>query len=209
MFFKFIRAVVRILLAIINGNAHYQNKEKLPEGNYILVAPHRTWWDPVYIALAAAPKQFSFLAKAELFKNPILRFILVHLNAFPVDRDKPGPSVVKRPVKLLKETDKSLIMFPSGTRHSSELKGGMTLISRLSKKPIVPSVYQGPTKFSHLFKRTPVIVRFGDPIDISDIKKMDKDGLAEVEKRVQHAFDQLDHEINPDYNYRSKEKNAD
>lgn len=209
MFFKFIRAVVRILLAIINGNAHYQNKEKLPEGNYILVAPHRTWWDPVYIALAAAPKQFSFLAKAELFKNPILRFILVHLNAFPVDRDKPGPSVVKRPVKLLKETDKSLIMFPSGTRHSSELKGGMTLISRLSKKPIVPSVYQGPTKFSHLFKRTPVIVRFGDPIDISDIKKMDKDGLAEVEKRVQQAFDQLDHEINPDYNYRSKEKNAD
>ncbi|MDT2596266.1 1-acyl-sn-glycerol-3-phosphate acyltransferase [Enterococcus dongliensis] len=209
MFFKFIRAIVRILLAIINGNAHYQNKEKLPEGNYILVAPHRTWWDPVYIALAAAPKQFSFLAKAELFKNPILRFILVHLNAFPVDRDKPGPSVVKRPVKLLKETDKSLIMFPSGTRHSSELKGGMTLISRLSKKPIVPSVYQGPTKFSHLFKRTPVIVRFGDPIDISDIKKMDKDGLAEVEKRVQQAFDQLDHEINPDYNYRSKEKNAD
>lgn len=209
MFFKFIRAVVRILLAIVNGNAHYQNKEKLPEGNYILVAPHRTWWDPVYIALAAAPKQFSFLAKAELFKNPILRFILVHLNAFPVDRDKPGPSVVKRPVKLLKETDKSLIMFPSGTRHSSELKGGMTLISRLSKKPIVPSVYQGPTKFSHLFKRTPVIVRFGDPIDISDIKKMDKDGLAEVEKRVQQAFDQLDHEINPDYNYRSKEKNAD
>ncbi|MDT2647624.1 1-acyl-sn-glycerol-3-phosphate acyltransferase [Enterococcus dongliensis] len=209
MFFKFIRAIVRILLAIINGNAHYQNKEKLPEGNYILVAPHRTWWDPVYIALAAAPKQFSFLAKAELFKNPILQFILVHLNAFPVDRDKPGPSVVKRPVKLLKETDKSLIMFPSGTRHSSELKGGMTLISRLSKKPIVPSVYQGPTKFSHLFKRTPVIVRFGDPIDISDIKKMDKDGLAEVEKRVQQAFDQLDHEINPDYNYRSKEKNAD
>ncbi|MDT2673198.1 lysophospholipid acyltransferase family protein [Enterococcus dongliensis] len=209
MFFKFIRAIVRILLAIINGNAHYQNKEKLPEGNYILVAPHRTWWDPVYIALAAAPKQFSFLAKAELFKNPILRFILVHLNAFPVDRDKPGPSVVKRPVKLLKETDKSLIMFPSGTRHSSELKGGMTLISRLSKKPIVPSVYQGPTKFSHLFKRTPVIVRFGEPIDISDIKKMDKDGLAEVEKRVQQAFDQLDHEINPDYNYRSKEKNAD
>ena len=147
MFFKFIRVIVRVLLAIINGNAHYQNKEKLPEGNYILVAPHRTWWDPFYMALGASPKQFSFLAKAELFKNPILRFILVHLNAFPVDRDKPGPSVVKRPVKMLKDSDKGLIMFPSGTRHSSELKGGMALISRLSKKPIVPSVYQGPTKF--------------------------------------------------------------
>lgn len=68
MFFKFIRVIVRVLLAIINGNAHYQNKEKLPEGNYILVAPHRTWWDPFYMALGASPKQFSFLAKAELFK---------------------------------------------------------------------------------------------------------------------------------------------
>lgn len=209
MFFKFIRVIARTILAVVNGNAQYQNREKLPEGNYILVAPHRTWWDPVYMALGASPKQFSFLAKAELFKNPVLRFILVHLNAFPVERDKPGPSVIKRPVKMLKDSDKSLIMFPSGTRHSSELKGGMALISRLSKKPIVPCVYQGPTKFSQLFKRTPVITRFGDPIDISDIKKMDKAGLAEVERRVQGAFDQLDREIDPNFKYVAKEKNAD
>ena len=209
MFFKFIRVIARSILAVVNGNAKYQNKEKLPEGNYILVAPHRTWWDPVYMALGASPKQFCFMAKEELFKNPVLRYILVHLNAFPVDREKPGPSVVKGPVKMLKDSDKSLIMFPSGTRHSTELKGGMSLIARLSKKPIVPCVYQGPTKFSQLFKRTPVIIRFGDPIDISDIKKMDKAGLAEVESRVQNAFDQLDYEIDPTYKYIAKEKDAD
>ena len=48
MFFKFIRVIARTILAVVNGNAHYQNQDKLPEGNYILVAPHRTWWDPVY-----------------------------------------------------------------------------------------------------------------------------------------------------------------
>ena len=54
MFFKFIRVIARTILAVVNGNAHYQNQDKLPEGNYILVAPHRTWWDPVYMALGAS-----------------------------------------------------------------------------------------------------------------------------------------------------------
>lgn len=207
MFFRMIRGIVRVLLAVVNGNAKYQNQDKLPkETNYILVAPHRTWWDPFYMALGASPKQFAFLAKEELYKNFVIRFILIHLNAFPVDREKPGPSVVKRPVKMLKDSDKSLIMFPSGTRHSTELKGGMALIARLAKVPIVPSVYQGPTKFSHLFKRQPVYMRYGDPIDISDIKKLDAAGLAEIERRVQTAFNQLDHEINPDYRYLPDEK---
>lgn len=210
MFFRFIRGFVRIFLGLINGNAHYQMQENLPKDkNYILVAPHRTWWDPFYLALGASPKQFAFLAKEELYKNAVIRYILVHLNAFPVDRDKPGPSVIKRPVKLLKDSDKGLIMFPSGTRHSSDLKGGMALIARLAKVPIVPSVYQGPVKFSDLFKRRPVYVRYGAPIDISDIKKLDTAGLAEIERRVQTAFNQLDYEINPDYKYLPNKKGSE
>ena len=186
MFFTFMRGVVRVILFVINGNAHYENKEKLPKDqNYVLVAPHRTWWEPLYLAVAGSPKKFSFMAKKELFKNPVLRFILKHANAFPVDR---------------------LIMFPSGTRHSSELKGGVALIAKMGRVPIVPSVYQGPLTLKELFKRKKVTVRFGEPIDISDIKKMDKDGLAEVERRMQEAFDQLDKEIDPTFKYESTEK---
>ena len=55
-------------------------------------------------------------------------------------------------------------------------------------------------------KRKKVTVRFGEPIDISDIKKMDRDGLAEVERRMQEAFDQLDKEIDPTFKYESTEK---
>ncbi|MHC5247381.1 lysophospholipid acyltransferase family protein [Enterococcus sp. HY326] len=209
MFFRFIRMVARFVVFVLNGNAHYQNREALPQNeNYILVAPHRTWWDPIYLAIGARPKSFSFMAKEELFKNPILRYILVHANAFPVKRTNPGPSTVKTPVKLLKSTDLSLIMFPSGTRHSTELKGGMALIAKLAKVRIVPSVYQGPTSFSGLLKRKRIDVRFGEPIDISDIKKMDKAGMDEVERRIQTAFDQLDKEVNPNYKYVASEKKS-
>ena len=30
MFFKFIRVIARTILAVVNGNAHYQNQDKLP-----------------------------------------------------------------------------------------------------------------------------------------------------------------------------------
>lgn len=207
MFFSFMRGFCRVLFFVINGNLEIQNKEKLPQNeNYILVAPHRTWWDPLYLAVAARPKKFAFMAKEELFKNPIIRFILVHANAFPVNRQKPGPSAIKTPVKLLKNTDLSLIMFPSGSRYSSELKGGMTVIARMAKVRIVPCVYQGPLTLGDLFLRKKVIVRFGDPIDISDVKKSDKAGIAVVDERLMNAFNQLDYEVNPEFRYVIPEK---
>lgn len=205
MFYRFMRGLVRVVLFIVNGNAHYQNKEVLPKDeNYILVGPHRTWWDPLYFAVSAAPKCFSFMAKEELFKNPILRFILKHSNAFPVKRDKPGPSAIKTPIKSLKSSNLGLIMFPSGTRHSDELKGGVALIAKLAKVKIVPAVYQGPLTLGGLFKRQRVTIRFAEPFAIDDIPKMDKDGMAEVERRMQTAFDQLDKEIDPNFKYIAK-----
>ena len=207
MFFSFMRGFCRVLFFVINGNLEIQNKEKLPQDeNYILVAPHRTWWDPLYLAVAARPKKFAFMAKEELFKNPIIRFILVHANAFPVNRQKPGPSAIKTPVKLLKNTDLSLIMFPSGSRYSSELKGGMTVIARMAKVRIVPCVYQGPLTLGGLFLRKKVIIRFGDPIDISDVKKSDKAGIAMIDERLMKAFNQLDYEVNPEFKYVIPEK---
>lgn len=206
MFFRFMRGFARGLLWLINGRASYEHKEKLPEGNYVLVGPHRTIWDPIYFALGASPKQFSFMAKEELFKNPILRFILTHCHAFPVNRDNPGPSVIKTPVKSLKKTDLSLIMFPSGTRHSEDLKGGAVLIAKMAKVPIVPAVYQGPVTLGGLFKRQKVRICFGEPIDLSDIKKLDQEGIGQAERRMQEAFAKIDAEMDPNFKYIPKEK---
>ncbi len=180
MFYSFIRGLVRFLVYLINGKPNFEGKENLPSGNYILVGPHRTWFDPLYFALAASPKKFSFMAKEELFKNPILRFILKHANAFPVDRKNPGPSVIKTPVKLLKKSDLSLIMFPSGTRHSQEMKGGVVLIAKMTGVPIIPAVYQGPLTLKALFSRKKTTVRFGGPIYVDRKTKLTDETQAEI-----------------------------
>ena len=45
MFYKFIRPIARFIVWLLNGHLHVYNKQALPKGTYILVAPHRTWWD--------------------------------------------------------------------------------------------------------------------------------------------------------------------
>src|SRR5699024_9222774 len=145
MFYSAVISIIGFLILLLNGRTKVDQKERIPkESNVILIAPHRSWLDPVFLALASYPMRFTFMAKKEIFNNPLVRWLAEKMNAFPVDRENPGPSAIKTPVKTLKEGNLSLMMFPSGTRHATDLKGGAITIAKLSGKPIVPAVYSGP-----------------------------------------------------------------
>ena len=51
MFYAYLRTLLSFLLWAINGNIHYHDKEKIlpQEENYILIAPHKTFWEPVFL----------------------------------------------------------------------------------------------------------------------------------------------------------------
>ncbi|WEV55074.1 1-acyl-sn-glycerol-3-phosphate acyltransferase [Leuconostocaceae bacterium ESL0723] len=201
-FYAFIRVFTVTLVSIINGRVTYLNKDRLPQqGNYVLVGPHRTWWDPVWYAMAAYPKKFIFMAKRELFRFAPLRWLITALGAFPVDRNNVGPSVIKYPVNELKHGERSLIMFPTGSRHSQDLKAGSIIIAKMSGQPIVPAVYQGPVKFSHLFKRNNTTINFGEPIVIDRKARLNDETIEHYNQEIQAAFAALDQEINPDWVY--------
>ncbi|KRM79722.1 1-acyl-sn-glycerol-3-phosphate acyltransferase [Lapidilactobacillus dextrinicus DSM 20335] len=209
MFYKIIRPIARFIVWLLNGRTKIIDKDKLPEGSYVLVAPHRTWWEPIIFALAASPKEFSFMAKKELFKNPILGWILRHAHAFPVDRFNPGPSAIKTPVRTLKEGQLSLIMFPSGTRYSAELKGGAALIAKLAKVPLLPAVYQGPTTFKGFLKHQNVTIGFGDPIMVDRRLKLDEAGADQVNQQMEAAWQAIDQKIDPNFKYQPDQKKLD
>lgn len=201
-FYDVLHGIVVGLIWTINGRIKYMHRDRLPvNDNYILVGPHRSWWDPVWYAVAAYPKHFIFMAKIELFKFPPLAWLIRAAGAFPVDRENVGPSVIKVPVRELKSGNRSLIMFPSGSRHSAELKSGTILIAKMSGKVIVPAVYQGPVKFSQLFKRNNTTINFGEPIVVDRKDKLDKENITKYTQMIQDAFDRLDQEIDPDFVY--------
>jgi len=199
MIYKITLWIVRGLLVLLNGFGDYQGKDKLPKDTgYVLVAPHRSWLDPVMMAIAVYPQPLVLMAKQELFKPKPFAWFIKKLGAFPVNREKPGPSAIKYPVQQIKENQKALVIFPTGTRYSNEMKGGAVMIARLAKAPIVPMVYQGPLTFKDIIKRKKMHVRIGDPIYIAD-QKLTKEEIANYDQVLIQKFDELDKEINPPF----------
>ena len=205
MFYTFMRYFVGFIVWLLNGKIDIQNRDILEDKAYIFVGPHRTWWDPIITAIAVWPLRLCFMAKKELFKNIFLRFILNHMHAFPVDRKDPKPSAIKIPVKYLKTGKISLLIYPSGTRYSESMKGGVALIEKLAKSEIIPVVYQGPIKFIDLLKRKKITIRFGEPLEIDHSIKDLKDLSRDIDQKMQKSFSEIDKKINPNFKYKPDE----
>ena len=60
----------------------------------------------------------------------------------------------------------------------------------------MPVTYTGPMTLKGLVSRERVDMNFGNPIDISDIKKMNDEGIETVTDRIQSEFQRLDDETN-------------
>lgn len=194
--YNFIMNLIKGLVRLLNGKTKVYGKENLPtDEKFVLVAPHRSFLDPVYIAITAYPHEFSFMAKKELFNIPFLGWLIRKVNAFPVDRENPGVSAIKTPVNHLKNNELNVVVFPSGSRHSTELKGGAVTIARLGKSKIVPAIYDGPLTMKDLLLRKQTSVVFGEPFEV----KRKIDGVDDINsyysQRIQEAFDALEQTI--------------
>lgn len=196
MFYSIIRFFAKIFLKIIDVEIKIKGKNNLPKnGNYILIAPHKSWLDPVFIALASSPKQFFFMAKKELFSYKFFGWFIKKLHAFPVDRKSPGPSAIKKPVRTLRKSNLSFIFFPSGGFNSSRIKPGIIVIAGISKKPIIPVIYKGPNLLRNVFKCREIIVKFGTPIYIKHfLVHKSKSEKCYIHK-IQNSLDKLEKEV--------------
>ncbi|MFO1442512.1 1-acyl-sn-glycerol-3-phosphate acyltransferase [Bacillus sp. Bva_UNVM-123] len=143
-----------------------KGKENLPsEQRYVVTCSHKGWVDVIMLAIAMYPIPVHYMAKKELFEGKWKNRFFQSIKAFPVNRENPGPSTLKIPLKLLKE-NKCVGIFPSGTRTSEDipLKRGAVTIALKANVPLIPAVFKGPTNFSQLFKGEKSVVEFGKPI---------------------------------------------
>lgn len=167
--YNFAAFLVKIILNLF-GRINVRQKENLPSsGGYVIACTHTGWVDILWLGVAVLPRQIHYMAKIELFKNRPLKWLMEKLNAFPVNRENPGPSAIKIPRRLLAE-DKVVGIFPSGTRTSEEapLKRGAVTIAGRSKSPIIPAAYVGPNNFKDLLRRKKPQIIFGEPIIAPD-----------------------------------------
>ncbi|GEN89411.1 lysophospholipid acyltransferase family protein [Oceanobacillus sp. FSL W8-0428] len=166
--YYFAAYALKVILSLF-GRVKVFQKEKLPEsGGYIIACTHSGWVDILWLGVSLLPTKIHYMAKKELFQSGPLKWLMKKLNAFPVDRENPGPSTIKVPRKLLKE-EKVIGIFPSGTRTTNQvpLKRGAVTIAAYSNVPIIPAAYTGPNNFKELIKFKKPKIIFGDPIYLS------------------------------------------
>lgn len=166
MFYLFAGYVLKFLFSLFGGPIKVYQRENLPErSGYIIACTHTGWVDIIWLGISILPNKIHYMAKKELFENKVLKWLVETLNAFPVDRENPGPSSIKIPTKLIKE-GKIVGIFPSGTRTNENvpLKRGAVTIANYAKAPIVPAAYVGPNNFKEFFQFKRPRIIFGEPI---------------------------------------------
>ena len=192
--YKFCANVVKFILALTRSKARVYEKQRLPkEGGYIIACTHTGYVDILNLGVSVLPREVHFMAKKQLFDIKGLGWLITRLNAFPVDRDNPGPSVIKIPSQLIKE-GKVVGIFPSGTRNAegTDLKQGAITIAQLAKAQIVPAAYIGPNTLGELFSKKKGYLIYGEPFYVTG---KGKDGREEFTHHLEHELVSLMEEL--------------
>ena len=138
---------------------------------YVYTSNHQSYIDaPLISVIANSP--VAYMAKKELYehKNPLIRFLVISLGAYSVDRDNPEKATLKTIIDIVKHVKWwSLGMFPQGRQilegeKFNDIKPGFVAIAKLAKMDIVPIAICGFTGYAILPFTKHLTLKVGKPI---------------------------------------------
>jgi glycerol-3-phosphate dehydrogenase (NAD(P)+) len=162
--------------------------EHIPEGGVILASNHRSFLDPFAIGCCLG-RPIYFVAKQELFKNPLLGWILNCLGAFPVKRGASDEESVDTSLALL-ERGQAVVIFPEGTRirtgSLASPKRGVGRLALQSGMPVVPIAVTNSEHARRGWRIRPVRVhlRFGPALTFPRVDDPSRFLAGEVTERI-------------------------
>ena len=147
-------------------------RENIPQkGSFILVSNHGSLLDPPLLGHAIG-RNISFMAKSELFRIPILGFIIKSCGAYPVKRGIVDKLTIKIACEKLSNNN-SIGIFIDGTRQKdgrvNKPKKGAALLSFKNQKMLLPvAIINSHRLFKLRFFLpffTKIVIKVGKPIN--------------------------------------------
>jgi len=170
-----ITSLFRAMLRLFFRRIEVAGLEHIPEGQPVIFAANHPngLVDPLFI-LCFAPRPLSFLAKAPLFRYPLIGYFVRVFESIPVYRKQdntPGSNreTFGRAREVLRDGG-SIAIFPEGTTHSDphlrELKTGAARIALGSELPSLVIVPAGIYYTAKQTFRSEALVWFGEPMSV-------------------------------------------
>jgi len=139
-----------------------QGTENLPrKEGFLLLSKHQRWEDIPLLSIAT-PRPLYYIAKYELFNNPLSHWFISSLGGIPLNRQQPLKSrrSLTSVVELLRQGE-GIAVFPEGTYYRDKMGPGQVGIVRLilsrASSPFIPVGIQ----YRHGAWRTSVHIQFG------------------------------------------------
>ena len=163
------------------------------KGPFLLLSNHQSMFDPVLVGLSSR-RYLSYLARSNLFEQPVLAPVIRSLNAIPIDRNM-GKDGIQAVLNAL-GAGQAVLMFPEGERtHDGTvlpLKPGVSLLIKRVKCPIVPVGIAGAFAAWSRFMKIPnpsplllppgpstIAVSVGEPLDPARFATMKRDAMMD------------------------------
>jgi 1-acyl-sn-glycerol-3-phosphate acyltransferase len=178
---------------------------RLPRrGPLLLLSNHQSMFDPVLVGLSSR-RYLSYLARRNLFEQPVLAPLIRSLDAIPIDRNM-GKDGIQAVIDALGR-GRAVLVFPEGERtHDGTvqpLKAGVSLLVKRARCPIVPVGIAGAFAAWSRFRTWPrpsplylppgpstIAVSIGEPLDPTRYGMMTREEMMDdlhARLAAQHA----------------------
>lgn len=187
----------------------FKGQEHLPQpghnGGAILAMNHISYLDFALVGTAALPmkRYVRFMAKKEIFANPLAGPLMRGMHHISVDRSNGSASFVAA-LRALRDGE-IIGIFPEATISVSfeikELKNGAVRLAQGSGVPVIPTIIWGSqrlwtkkVKRDLGRKKVPISVTFGEPIYFDKGSDVDAG-----EQKLRQAMIDLLHKVQSEY----------
>jgi len=153
------------------------NPERVPlEGPVILASNHASFLDPPLVG-AGVKRGINYLARENLFRFPVMGWVLRNWQVVPVDREGGGARGLKAILDRLLDGG-AIILFPEGTRTRDgklqPARSGIGLTVIKSDAPLVPvrvfGTFEAYGRQMRLPRPRRVAVKYGQPMRFEQLR---------------------------------------
>ncbi|MDP2892072.1 MAG: lysophospholipid acyltransferase family protein [Bacillota bacterium] len=190
MLYRALRAIAVALVKIffpykVSGREYLDVK-----GPLIAISNHTSMLDPLVLGVVVK-RTIAYIAKIELFKHPFARWLLLKVNAIPVNRHGSDVSAIKQSLRVLKGGG-AIGIFPEGTRgKTAEIRPferGLGFIAIKSGATILPVRFK---KLYKIFRGQTVVIGKPFKLDGFDTEPITMESVSRATEICENAMKAL------------------